>query len=228
MLRANATRLVLNRRTSARVLARNPLNDGSFFFSNDTVTISKSLRSVSLASGLETAAITGSSSMRNRHLSSNDIHKIQLKLFYANRSFSAEASGDDLEDAATTSVRHVPHIRNVAIVAHVDHGKTTIVDELLRCASESGGEKGGALVMDCGDLERERGITITSKVTRLDYHQNGSDGVKTINVVDTVSSRFIHVNVLVIVVFIFRLLLSFFLDPPSLVMQILLVKLIEF
>ena len=43
---------------------------------------------------------------------------------------------------------------------------------------------GAALLMDCGDLERERGITITSKVTRLDYH-DGSSTPKTINVVDT-------------------------------------------
>ncbi len=118
---------------------------------------------------------------RRNAMVSNNKSKIHLQPF---RSFSAESTEED-SDAA--SIRQVNHIRNVAIVAHVDHGKTTIVDELLRCASESGGEKGAALVMDCGDLERERGITITSKVTRLDYHKVGSDGIKTINVVDTVS-----------------------------------------
>ena len=102
------------------------------------------------------------------------------------RAFSSETS--DENDLDNTS-RQVPHIRNVAIVAHVDHGKTTIVDELLKCAAESanvdGNDKQGSeLVMDCGDLEKERGITITSKVTRLDYHQ--LDGqIKIINVVDT-------------------------------------------
>jgi GTP-binding protein len=84
----------------------------------------------------------------------------------------------------------VPHIRNVAIVAHVDHGKTTIVDELLkRCAMLNAAENGEEaasgdlstdLVMDSGELERERGITITSKVTRLNYVND-----MTINVVDT-------------------------------------------
>ncbi len=86
---------------------------------------------------------------------------------------------------------YINHIRNVAIVAHVDHGKTTIVDELLKCASKlseseenSNSEKNSELVMDCGALEKERGITITSKVTRLNYTDD--DGhFKTINVVDT-------------------------------------------
>ncbi len=134
-------------------------------------------------------------------------------------------------------------IRNVAIVAHVDHGKTTLVDELLRVAASSslssssldgsidgnnnvessvnadtsssssssssnnsdslgsagaaGGAGGeGVRLMDCGDLEKERGITITSKVTRLHYQtsdkkklddddDDDDDGSYIINVVDT-------------------------------------------
>lgn len=116
---------------------------------------------------------------------------------------SAQVTGEEDDSTRGNGIgitRQVPHIRNVAIVAHVDHGKTTIVDKLLRCASEStknidsddtsssGKDKdsNNALVMDCGDLERERGITITSKVTRLDYRQEGgSDDIKIINVVDT-------------------------------------------
>src|SRR6187455_2434801 len=73
-----------------------------------------------------------------------------------------------------------PLRRNVAIIAHVDHGKTTLVDAMLR--------QGGAFranqevaerVMDSGDLERERGITILAKSTSIHYHD-----VK-INIVDT-------------------------------------------
>ena len=71
-------------------------------------------------------------------------------------------------------------LRNIAIIAHVDHGKTTLVDEMLR--------QGGVFrenqvvddrVMDSGDLERERGITILAKNTAASYH-----GIK-INIVDT-------------------------------------------
>ena len=71
-------------------------------------------------------------------------------------------------------------LRNIAIIAHVDHGKTTLVNEMLK--------QGGTFrdnqvvqdrVMDSGDLERERGITILAKNTSTTYN-----GVK-INIVDT-------------------------------------------
>src|SRR4030066_1596191 len=71
-------------------------------------------------------------------------------------------------------------LRNIALIAHVDHGKTTIVDGLLR---QSGifrlNEKVEDRVMDNIDLERERGITIMAKNTAIEYK-----GVK-INIVDT-------------------------------------------
>ncbi len=71
-------------------------------------------------------------------------------------------------------------IRNVAIIAHVDHGKTTLVDELLK---QSGvfraNQEVAERVMDSGDIERERGITILSKNTAVHYN-----GVK-INIIDT-------------------------------------------
>src|SRR3989475_2413799 len=71
-------------------------------------------------------------------------------------------------------------IRNIAIIAHVDHGKTTLVDAMLRQsgifrANEAVAER----VMDSNDLERERGITILAKTTGIRYHN-----VK-INIVDT-------------------------------------------
>ena len=71
-------------------------------------------------------------------------------------------------------------LRNVAIVAHVDHGKTTLVDALLHQSGAFGAhEEVETRVMDSMDLERERGITILAKNTAVDYK-----GVK-INIVDT-------------------------------------------
>ena len=71
-------------------------------------------------------------------------------------------------------------VRNVAIIAHVDHGKTTLVDELLKQSGTfRSNEQVADRVMDSGDLERERGITILSKNTSVHY-----EGVK-INIVDT-------------------------------------------
>ena len=71
-------------------------------------------------------------------------------------------------------------VRNIAIIAHVDHGKTTLVDELLK---QSGvfraGQEVAERVMDSGDIEREPGITILPKNTAVPYH-----GVK-INIIDT-------------------------------------------
>ena len=63
---------------------------------------------------------------------------------------------------------------------HVDHGKTTLVDRLLGAASLDSEAANTDRLLDCGDLERERGITTTSKVTRIESY-NGS----TINIVDT-------------------------------------------
>lgn len=72
------------------------------------------------------------------------------------------------------------NIRNVAIVAHVDHGKTTLVDQLLKDAGAlRRSEQGTDRIMDSGDLERERGITILSKNTAVAY------GDTRINIVDT-------------------------------------------
>ncbi|GAA3439311.1 hypothetical protein GCM10018954_089320 [Kutzneria kofuensis] len=75
-------------------------------------------------------------------------------------------------------------LRNVAIIAHVDHGKTTLVDAMLR---QSGAFAARAelvdRVMDSGELEREKGITILAKNTAV--RRSTPDGVVTINVVDT-------------------------------------------
>src|SRR5258708_12930382 len=71
-------------------------------------------------------------------------------------------------------------IRNLAIIAHVDHGKTTLVDKLLHQSGTFAAHQHIAeRVMDSNDLERERGITILAKNTAVDY-----EGVH-INIVDT-------------------------------------------
>ncbi|MDQ3824332.1 MAG: GTP-binding protein, partial [Actinomycetota bacterium] len=74
-------------------------------------------------------------------------------------------------------------LRNVAIVAHVDHGKTTLVDAMLRQSGAVAGRTELDRVLDSGDLEREKGITILAKNTAVTW--STPDGVVTINVVDT-------------------------------------------
>src|SRR5215471_10651056 len=71
-------------------------------------------------------------------------------------------------------------IRNVAIIAHVDHGKTTLVDGLLKQSHIfRENQQVGELIMDTNDQERERGITILAKNTAITYR-----GIK-INIIDT-------------------------------------------
>src|SRR5437763_9556313 len=73
-----------------------------------------------------------------------------------------------------------PDLRNICIIAHVDHGKTTLVDALLKqSAALRRAESAGTLIMDSGDLEREKGITILAKNAAVRY------GAVTINIIDT-------------------------------------------
>ena len=71
-------------------------------------------------------------------------------------------------------------IKNIAIIAHVDHGKTTLVDKIMHhCSLFRENEHTGDLILDNNDLERERGITITSKNVSVVYKDTK------INIIDT-------------------------------------------
>ena len=72
-------------------------------------------------------------------------------------------------------------LRNIAIIAHVDHGKTTLVDKLLQQSGTLGETRGDVdeRVMDSNDLEKERGITILAKNTAINWNDYR------INIVDT-------------------------------------------
>jgi GTP-binding protein len=77
-------------------------------------------------------------------------------------------------------------IRNIAIIAHVDHGKTTLVDHMLRqTGTFRANQEVGTRVMDSNALERERGITILAKNTSVLYKDPASGLVTKINIVDT-------------------------------------------
>ncbi|MET9373380.1 translational GTPase TypA [Streptomyces sp. NPDC003035] len=77
-------------------------------------------------------------------------------------------------------------IRNVAIVAHVDHGKTTIVDAMLKQAGAFAAHQHlDDRMMDSNDLEREKGITILAKNTAVKYHPKDGGAPITINIIDT-------------------------------------------
>ena len=81
-----------------------------------------------------------------------------------------------------TNTQDPTKIRNIAIIAHVDHGKTTLVDGLLKQSQtfrDNQAEMSQTLIMDSGDQERERGITITAKVTAVQH------GDYRINIIDT-------------------------------------------
>ena len=72
------------------------------------------------------------------------------------------------------------NIKNIAIIAHVDHGKTTLVDKIMHhCSLFRENENTGELILDNNDLERERGITITSKNVSVVYKETK------INIIDT-------------------------------------------
>ena len=80
----------------------------------------------------------------------------------------------------------IKHLRNIAIIAHVDHGKTTLVDKLLHQSGTFGDRANIAeRAMDSGDIEQERGITILAKNTAIRWTDQTSGTEYRINIVDT-------------------------------------------